>query len=754
LKRRDFLKAIGIGGVGTGAGFMFGKATKPPGASLIPYLVPPEDIIPGVGAWYSSLCTQCSAGCGTIVKVMEGRAKKIEGNPLHPVNKGKLCARGHASLQALYNPDRIKGPLKRSGQRGDENFVEISWDEGLSILSQKLSGLAKTGDADKLYMLSTPLRGHLNTLAKGFLNAYGSNNLLHYELFEEKNLRFANHLSMGLNSIPHYDIENTKYLLSFGADFSIHGPSPVNHSYGYGQMRQGQGGVRGKLVQVEPRMSLTGANADEWIPAKPGTEAVFALSLAHVVLEEGFYKGADAGSWKSLLEEFTPKNAAAITDVSEERIHHIAHEFASARPSLAIGGDNLSSYENGLSGHVAVNILNYLAGNIGIKGGVLPNPEETFNGPVKADFADRLTALTSAARASKVKMLIVHNTNPVFATPGDLKTAQALNKVPFIVSTSSFMDETTAMADLILPTHTSLEDWGDDFAEPSVGYGVSTLMQPAVTPVFNTKSLGDIMLSAASSLGGRVRDRLPWQTFGDFLKESWRNIHRNSKEMKAKAAGFDEFWGNLLKDGGWWESDRNVKSPATISAARVKPAVSEKPSQFEGNEKDFPYYLIVYPQAGHHDGRGANLPWLQELPDPMTSVVWGSWVEMNPKTAKGLGLKEGDMVAVKSPYGEIAAPLYLYPAIRPDTIGLPIGQGHKSYGRYAKNRGANPLGILPFKEDKRSGALALNSTRVSVSRSGKAGKLVKMEASTSEHGRGIIKTISPEEFKKLKKEVI
>ncbi|MEK7772842.1 MAG: twin-arginine translocation signal domain-containing protein, partial [Deltaproteobacteria bacterium] len=129
MKRRNFLKYLGVGGAGFGLGYVFKQATKPPGAKLIPYVIPPDDVIPGVANWYASRCTQCGAGCGVVVKVLEGRAKKIEGNPLHPISRGKLCARGQAAVQALYNPDRIKGPLKRNGGNGSGSFTEISWEE-------------------------------------------------------------------------------------------------------------------------------------------------------------------------------------------------------------------------------------------------------------------------------------------------------------------------------------------------------------------------------------------------------------------------------------------------------------------------------------------------------------------------------------------------------------------------------------------------------------------------------------------------
>ncbi|MBI5345099.1 MAG: molybdopterin-dependent oxidoreductase, partial [Deltaproteobacteria bacterium] len=522
MKRRDFLKFIGVGGAGAGLGFLFGKVTKPPGAKLIPYLVPPEDIIPGTATWYASLCSECGAGCGTLVKVMEGRAKKIEGNPKHPVNKGKLCARGHASLQALYNPDRIKGPQKRTGERGANNFTEITWEEGISILSKKLSEIGGGAGADKLYFLTEPLKGHLGALASVFMSTYGSSNYIPYELFQRRNLAYANEASMSLGAFPHYDIENTNYLLSFGADFSTSWLSPVAYSLGYGRMRQGRG-ERGRLVQVEPRMSLTGANADEWIAPRPGTEGILALSIAYAMVEKGYARAGDASSWRTALAKFRPKEVSAASDVDEERIYRIAKEFGTARPSLAIGGDNMDAYENGASSLYAVNILNHLAGSIGIKGGLIPNPEGVLKGEKR--YGKGIGTLLGAAAAGHAGALIVYNANPVFTAPKAAKAAEALRKIPFIASLSGFMDETTAMADLILPAHHPLEDWGDDFNEPSIGYQVATVRQPAVSPFVNTMPLGDIILAAGKGAGGRLKDKMPWDSFGDFLKDSWKGIY-------------------------------------------------------------------------------------------------------------------------------------------------------------------------------------------------------------------------------------
>ena len=637
--------------MGTGMGLAFGHLSKPPGAKLIPYLIPPEDVIPGVANWYASLCTQCGAGCGTLVQVMDGRAKKIEGNPLHPVNKGRLCARGQASLQALYNPDRIRTPLKRTGERGSASFTKISWDEAISTLSEKLSILASEGNADRLYLLTTPLGGNLNTLVNDFMTAYGSGNKLTHELFGNTSLEYANRASMGIDAIPHYDIEKTKFLLSFGADFSGTWLSPVNLSHGYGEMRQGPHGPRGHLVQVEPRMSPTGAIADEWVPAKPGTEAVFALAIAHEIVESGHYRGADAPRWKALLKDYSPAYAAAVTDVAEQRIHHIAMEFIKVRPSLAIGGGTMSGYTNGVSGLVAVNILNHLAGNLGKDGGVIPNPEALSGASARTEKKDGLAKLITDAADSKVGALLVCNANPVFTAPGGAKVREALRRVPFIASLSSFMDETTAEADLVLPVHTSLEEWGDDLASPSVGYTVATVMQPVVSPIYDTRGLGDIFISIGNKMsdlgmGGRISASMPKTGFDKYLKAAWKKFYSNNREASASAISFTQFWNRLLAQGGWWPEPSRRNRRLRVSRNGVKRYLSKAPSGFDGNSKEYPLYLMLYPQAGHVDGRGANLPWLQELPDPMTSVVWGSWVEINPKTAKKLNIKEGAFVEI------------------------------------------------------------------------------------------------------------
>lgn len=741
MKRRDFLLYVGAGGTGGILGFLLSKFSRSPGAKLIPALVPDPDIIPGLANWYAGVCTMCSAGCGTLVKVMEGRVKKVEGNPNHPVNKGKLCALGQAAPQAHYNPDRVGKPLRRSGERGSGFYSEISWDEAISTIAKYLSENAAAKGASGLYLLTNPQRGTLGELMNSFMSAYGSTNRIDYELFGSRNLSFANDATIGQNILPHYDIENTKYLLAFGADFASSWLSPVNYSDGYGKMRQVTPGGRGKLVCVEPRMSLTGANADEWVPAKPGTEAVLALSIAYAIVEKGHGRGGDVDGWRRALSKYAPKNVAEVCDVTAERIYHIAEEFASARPSLAIGGDGVSSYTNGISTLMAINILNQVAGNNGIKGGVLANEQGA-----KVDYKSGLTGLLDDAAKGKVKALFIHKANPVFTTPSSAKAAEALKGIPLVVALGNYRDETAVMADIILPIHSALEDWGDDVPNPGVGFPARSISQPAVAPFFDSKSAGDIFIETAKKLGGKFAERFKAATFAEHLMGAWKEAYSKNKAMSASAITFDEFWAKTLKQGGFFQPDAGAKKTLGVSS-RSADNIKDAQARFEGAESTYPLYLTLYAHTAHRDGVGANIPWMQELPDPMTSVVWGNWVELNPKTAARFNIKEGELVTIESPNGRISAPAYIYPGIRPDTIAMPVGQGHARLGRYANDRGDNPINLLPNAIEPRTGTFALNSTRVRISSTNLSGDLVKTEGSTKELGRNIVQTVSSKSTK-------
>ena len=722
IRRRDFLQLM----MATAGGAVLFEGCGLPEHELqvqSVHSVPP-DAIRGPDSWYASVCRQCSAGCGIIVRVMEGRAKKIEGNPDYPVNQGKLCVRGQAGLQALYHPDRIAGPLRRVGDRFTGSLEPISWDQGLDLLLQRLRQV----DGRNAILLTEPLNGTRSQIAQRFASAYGAV-LLPFAPLEQGVLAAAMKQVFKQDVAPEFDIANARYLLSFGADLFETWQSPVRYSRAYGEFRQGRS-ARGTFVQVEPRLSMTAASADRWIPINPGTEGVLALSLAQVIIAEGRGDAAAAqalteGRGAAALAAFAPEQAAQQTGVPADRIRTLAREFAATRPALAVGGGSAGAHTNGLFNLAAIYSLNYLVGSVGQRGGVRFNPAPAPDAPRSqtGSPSSQWQQLAAGLTAGSVQLLLVHGANPVYGTPTALKLESALRKIPFIVSFSSFMDETTALADLVLPSHTYLEDWGDDRPNPGPGYQTVGFQQPAVNPFLNTRSFVDVLLTVGQRLGGQVAAALPWATHYDALRQE-ANALFELKHGSVRADTFEGFWNGSLQRGGWWDVAATGEVPTPTPPPL--PTQARRP-EFDGGDADYPFHLLPFQSNSLGEGQLAHLPWLQAAPDPITTVVWRTWVEINPAKARELKVSLGDIVTIESSQGSIEAPVYIHPGIAPGVVAIPVGQGHTAYTQYAQDRGANVLSILAPKTEQTTGALAWAATRVRVRPTGRRLQLPRLE---------------------------
>jgi len=716
MKRRTFLQIGAVTAAGTVlAGCQSGNE------KLIPYLIPADEgVTPGKAEFYASACRFCPAGCGILVRVSDGRAKKIEGNPAHPVNRGKLCARGQAILQELYHPDRIPQPLKRSGPRGSGKFTKISWEEGLTLLADQLKSLQQEKATDRLALLTPELHGTMETLAAGFMRAFGSPNHISFDLLNSDWLRRAAGKTFGRPSLPWYDLAETRYLLSFGADFVEHHLSPVQYGHAFGRMRQGRDTVRGHFTYVGGRLSLTAASADRWLPARPGSEGTLALGLARLILAESSHSKEALAASGLVREELLRRLSrydlplvAAQTGLEQQVIAEIAREFATTRPALAMAGETVAFQSNGPEAVRAILFLNLLAGNLHRPGGIYP-AYGTSAGP--EDSFAALLAMVAKMGAERIKVALIQG-NPVHAIPPSTGFQEALTKVPFIVSFSSLLDDTALQADLILPDHAALESWGDVIPragarEPAIG-----LMQPVVMPVFDTRQFPDLLLATAKALGGKMAAALPYGSYPEMLKGEM-------KKRGTPAAGkdFEIVWIDLLRQGGQFgRNGGKAKEYRWVTGATL-PDPGEP--RFAGDEKQFPLHLLVYPSTAFYDGRGAPLPWLQQLPDPMATVVWDSWIEINPATAASLGINHGDLVEVTSPAGSLRGPAVIYPGIRPDMVAIPMGQGQQGGGRYSRGRGANPLVLLAATIDGTSPQPAWHATRVKLARISEKGDLV------------------------------
>jgi len=716
MNRRTFLQLSGMSAVGAML-----AGCKSDSEKLIPYLIPPDEgVTPGKADYYASSCRSCPAGCGILVRVSEGRAKKIEGNPAHPVNRGKLCARGQASLQELYHPDRVPQPMKRSGPRGSGEFTRISWEEGLDLFTNKLKTVKREKGAHGMVLLTPELTGTLAKLTAGFMSSYGSPNHLSYELLAPDWLRLANRRSFGQSNLPYYDMAETRYLLSFGADFVESHLSPVQYGYAFGKMRQGRDTVRGHFTYVGGRMSLTAASADRWMPARPGSEGALALGMARLILVESLYDKAALATNGLLAENLLQglkandlPRVAEETGLTQKTIAEVAREFATTRPSLAMAGEGLAFQSNGLEAVRAVQMLNVLVGNLNHTGGVYPD-NGSPDGPTNS--FDDLLSLVKKMRAGGIQVALIHG-DPVHTIPPSTGFQEALTKVPFIVSFSSMLDDTALQADLILPDHAALESWGDVVPLAGTRDQVIGLMQPVVMPVFDTRQFPEVLMTTAHELGGDMKAAFPYPSYLEMLRAEMRK-----RVGLAGGKDFEATWVDLLRKGGLFKTKPDQgKVYRWIEGASLPDPTKPR---FAGNEKEFPLHLSVYPSTAFYDGRGAPLPWLQHLPDPMTTVVWGSWVEINPKTAAELGINFGDLVEVTSSQGSLRLPAVIYPGIRPDMVAIPLGQGHSEMGRYAKGRGANPLQLLAMKIEGRKPQPAWNATRVRVTRISEKGDMV------------------------------
>ena len=716
MDRRTFLQ---LSGITAASAFLAGCTSA--NEKLIPYLIPPDEgVTPGEAIYYASSCRFCPAGCGILVRVSEGRAKKIEGNPLHPVNMGKLCARGQAILQELYHPDRITQPLKRTGARGSGEFTKISWEEGIDLLTSNLKTLKQEKATGRLALLTPELRGTLAELTTRFMRSFGSPRHLSYELLGPDWLRAAARQSFGQANLPFYDVAETRYLLSFGADIIESHLSPVQYGYAFGKMRQARDTVRGHFTYVGGRLSLTAASADRWMPASPGSEGVLALGMARLILVESLYE-RDALASNGLYAEELLKELAAYdlprvseqTGLSQAAIAEVAREFAATRPALAIAGEAVAFQSNGHESIRAVQLLNVLVGSLNRPGGIYPDMGSP-DGPTNS--FEELISFIAQMHGNQIRMAMIYG-DPVHTIPPATGFQEALAKVPFLVSFSSLLDDTALMADLVLPDHAALESWGDVIPLAGTREGVVGLMQPVVTPVFDTRQFPEVLMTAASELGGEMKGAFPYPSYLEMLKADARK-----RVGISGSKDFETTWVDLLRKGGIFKTNPGQVKGYTWSGG-VKIPKPPKP-RFAGNEKEFPFHLWVYPSMAFFDGRGAPLPWLQQFPDPMTTVVWGSWVEMNPKTAAELGINFGDLVEVTSPQSSLRVPVVIYPGIRPDIVAMPLGQGHREMGRYARGRGANPLALLVTTIEGSAPQPVWNATRVRVNRISEKGELV------------------------------
>ncbi len=724
LTRREFLA---LSGKATAGAVIFAACGVPESELIVQSPVDlPEDLVRGEDAWYATVNPDGRGGDGLIVRVMQGRAKKVAGNVDHPVNMGKHRVNEDAALQMLYHPDRISAPLFRRTHAGQ--LTETTWDRAQTLMDNALN-------TSRLTVVTNPLRGHLGWVAQRFAQDKGGRYLA-FDPVEQGVLHGAVKTIFDADVLPDFDIANAHTVLSFGADWLSGWVSPVRYGVQYGKLRSAS--ERGYVIHAESRMSATAASADLWLPTRPGTEGDVALAVAYVLIEEGLASANEINAFTSslpngILNAYRPGDVAARSGVPVEMIMKAARRFGSSRPSVAFGGGSAGAHVHGSFALSAIYSLNTLVSGVGNTGGVKLNPDSPvagLSGSATGASFEQWEEELAQWRAGNVDTVVIRGADLVHGMPDTVAAREALQAVPNVIVFGTVMDDTMAEATLALPEKSYLEDWGTDIPEPAPGYQTVGFQQPVVGPTISAdetglladaRSFGDELLRAAGGELGAVTMRtLVENTASDLFNES-----RSSGSVTAPNVQL--FRSGTLQRGGWWDTQATGPSTSFSFPNFIRGKTEAEFSSTSALGAGIDLTLVPFVSHSLDVGRYAAAPWAQQVPDPMSSATWAVWAELNKDDAKSIEVGEGDIIFIKSVVGEIEAIAYPHPGVPPGTVGVPIGYGKQEGGRWAEGRGENVLSIIADQKDEETGALAWAATGVKVQKTGRRLKLPKFE---------------------------
>jgi len=741
IDRRSFLSFLIGGAAGTGLTPIPWKLTDDLSiwTQMWPWTPVPED---GEVSYVSSVCTLCPGGCGITVRKIEDRAVKIEGMKGHPINDGGICILGLSGLQLLYGPTRVKTPLKRKASRGEGKWIQISWEEAVEEVANKLGELSSKGQSHTVGVVSGSDRGTVPQLLKRFLAAYGSPNFIRMPSIEDS-YELVLRLMHGVEACAGFDVENADFILSFGSGVIEGWGSPVRMFRANSLLQE----EKGKLVQIEARLSNTAAKSDEWIPINPGTEAALALGLAHVIIQESLHsdfvdyysygfnnwdddRGSHKGFKQLVLDDYGPDKVAGITGVEKSTIIDLARTFGRASKPLAICGRGQGKTPGGIHEFMAVHALNALVGNINKKGGVWAVPELEYYKGLKLEdvsaaagmqkaridgagsekfpntryLSNRFFEAIASGKQYPIQALFIAGANPYYSMPDSNTVKKAFEKIPFVVSFSSYMDESAKNADLILPNHAYLERYEDVPTPAGLQKPVIGLSKPVVEPQFNTQHIGDVIIQIANAMGGSLSDAFPWESYEACLEET-----------------LGDNWETLTEEGFWIDSD--FQAPSWDSAFKTDSGKFEffakaiktgpekdidalphfSPVKIEGDNSAYPLILVPYDSMRLANGFIGDPPFVVKTIEDTVLKGKDIFVEVNPKTAKAQGLSEGRYAILSTPKGKAKVKVHLFEGVKPGLVAMPRGLGHTAYDNYLAGKGINFNELIGPVEDPVSG---------------------------------------------------
>jgi molybdopterin-containing oxidoreductase family iron-sulfur binding subunit len=626
LSRRGFLKAAGFAFVGAA----LNGCQRTPEHKAIPYLVQPEAITPGRSLFYASTCGGCSSGCGLLVKDRDGRPIKLEGNPEHSLSHGGLCAVGQASILGLYDRLRLRHPL-RDGR-------DSTWEEVDREILTRLDNIRKQGGAVR-FLTSTILSPTLRAAIGRFLEIFPDGRHIIYDAASCSAILDAHALTHGARVLPRHRLDRAEVLVAFDADFLGTWISPVEFAAAYhrGRPLDESAPRLSYHVQFESRLSLTGSKADQRVRIAPGEAGLILTHLAaRIAAKAGTTLETDG------LEE-SPISSGLLDRLTTLLWH------TRGRSLVLCGSQDVKA-------QLLCNFINHHLCNYGATLDV-EHPSYQRQGDDR-----RMQTLLQELHDGRVAALFVYKANPIYDLPGSEELANALGRVPLVVSCAERLDETARRAQFVCPDHHYLESWLD--AEPVSG--LVSLIQPALSPLGQTRS---ILESVAAW------SRTPKSAY-DQLRQGWQT---QVFPRQDKAKDFQTFWDRAVHDGHA-QVQSGKMSVHTFDGKAVRSVLTtERPPEET-------FALVLYPKVGMPDGSHAYNPWLHELPDPISKVTWDNYACLSPAAAKRLGLADGDVVRVEvSDSGGkqmLELPVFQQPGQHDQALAVALGYGARVSERF------------------------------------------------------------------------
>lgn len=695
--RRDFLKMMGFSVTAAAVA----ASCEVPVRKSIPYVIKPDEIVPGVANYYASTYAEGGDYCSILVKTREGRPIKIEGNKLSKVTHGGTSAVVQASVLGLYDTWRLKRPLN--------NGEETTWKKVDEAIMSELQAINAKPNSKIRILSSTILSPSTKQIIKDFIAKYPGTKHVTYDAVSCYGMLKANEMMFGKKVVPGYRFDAAGLIVSVGADFLGTWISPVEYAAQYSKARKVSKDKKtmSRHVQVESYLSLTGSNADKRIMVKPSEEGGALLHLYNVVASQ-------TGGTTVSAPEIDTKARDAITKVGNELV-------AAKGNSLVVCG------LNDVNAQLLTNSINYLLGNYASTIDLV-----NYSNQRQGDDAE-MNRLTD--ELDTVDALIIIDANPLYNYPAKDKFKEGLSKVNLSISLNSKFDETTILCKYACPTPHYLEAWND--AEPKSGS--YSLAQPTIAPLFKTRS-------AAESL-------LKWSglesSYYDYIRNYWK---QNIFPRQTRFTSFEVMWDRAVHDGVFevaGVAEQVTANPIDISAAGAALAKSSA----EGLE------LVVYEPVIIRDGKFADNPWLQEVPDPVSKVAWENFACVSKKTAESLGVRlalekinksvgvETDLVKISANGHEVTLPVIVQPGTPDNTVAIALGYGRELKGRKGlSNIGQN---AYPFLQKKGDGYVRNTSgASVSVVPGAYGIAQTQMHHSISDglHERRIVKETTLEEY--------